>query len=171
MARTHLSLLGIACMVMVGCAAAEPRAADTDDHRVALKALVKPLRVRLTRADTNRNGQLESRELTRSSAKLARERFNALDKNGDGKLDGEELPAVLRTHVAPGGGAVTLDEFIAARNRHLIHRLRAADRNGDGALSRHEVGALRWVRLRTADRNHDGVVTFEELHRAFGKHQ
>jgi len=158
MARTPVSLLGIAFLVMVGCA---PPKSEARRH-VPLKSLVKPLRARLTPADTNHNGLLETHELKRYYADYTRERFRALNSH--------DLRATLGATTDRQAGPVTLDQFIAARNHHLIHRLRLADRNGDHALSRHEVGPLRWERLRAADANHDGVVTFDELEHAFGRH-
>ena len=173
MARTPITLLCTAILVMVGCVA-KPHATDNDDRRVALETLSKPQRARLTAADTNHNGLLGGRELARYYKKLAREQFRKLDANGDGKLQRDEIPPELLVHLVSADhradGPITLDEFVAARNHRLIHNLRAADRDGNHALSRDEVGPLRWVRLRMADRNHNGVVTFAELEQAFARH-
>jgi hypothetical protein len=166
MARTFITLLG--ALLIAACVA--PGRHERDKHdRVALTSLSKPLRARLTPADTNHNGLLGTRELGHHYMRVARERFRALDKNRDGRLDPAEMPAHMRADLAHVDQPITLEQFVTMRNHRLIRRLHVADHNGDGALTRDEVGPLRWVRVRAADFDHDGRVTFEELHRAFGK--
>ena len=81
------------------------------------------------------------------------ERMSQLDKNGDGKVDGNEIPQFGPGKgpggpgKGPGGG-----EFF---NR--------ADKNQDGKLAQDEVPPEAWEKMSKADKDGDGAVTKEEL--------
>ncbi len=69
-------------------------------------------------------------------------RFHRLDKNGDTKLQPDELPERLRASIA------------------------RYDTDGDGALSSSEYGAILLSRFDQMDANQDGTVTSEERAKA-----
>jgi len=65
-------------------------------------------------------------------------RFHRLDRNGDAKLEPDELPERLRASIA------------------------RYDTDGDGTLSSGEYGAILLTRFDRMDANRDGTVTSEE---------
>lgn len=92
-----------------------------------------------TQADRNAAGFVPPSVTSRSDYGSAMERrFRALDRNGDDRIGGDELPAKS----AP--------------------RLQAFDRNKDGSISAIEFSEGSLARFDAMDLNHDGTVTTEE---------
>jgi len=108
-------------------------------------------------------------------------RLKEMDKNGDGKLSQDEVPAEAWTRLskldANGDGAVTPDEMAKARppgggpggpgGPGRGEFFKAADKNGDGKITQDEAGE-RWERMSKADKDGDGAVTPQELMAAMG---
>ena len=107
--------------------------------------------------DTNRDGELDAAEIANASAAL-----RTLDKNGDGKLSGEEL------RPPPPPGATNHPNFGPPPG----HRpppgplMAALDTNKDGELDADEI-ANASASLLTLDVNGDGKLSREELRPKF----
>lgn len=99
--------------------------------------------------DLNKDGTISADEIAQAATSL-----KALDKNGDGKLDFEELhPGRPADAPTPPAGAVR-----ARRNPVML----ALDANGDGELSAAEI-ANAPTSLKALDTNKDGQLTPDEL--------
>src|SRR6187455_3439065 len=89
--------------------------------------------------------------------------FENADKNNDGALTKDEVPAERWQHLqnadANKDGKVTKDELHAFFKGRGHARFQNADKNNDGALTKDEVPAERWQRLQHADTNKNGKVT------------
>lgn len=93
-------------------------------------------------------------KVTQAEAGERWERLSKLDKNGDGAVAKDEIPAF------GGPGGRPNPEEIFAR----------MDKDGDGKLTSSEVPAEMWERMSKADANGDGSVTKEELAAARQRH-
>jgi peroxiredoxin/Ca2+-binding EF-hand superfamily protein len=105
------------------------------------------------------------------------ERFRQLDKNGDGKLTPDELPAEWMQRLDLNhDGVVTLDEAREAFEKtpalvlfaggKIETAFKLLDKDGDGFLTRAETNNAEW--FDRADENKDGKVTLEEARRTLG---
>jgi hypothetical protein len=106
-------------------------------------------------ADKNSDGKLSKDEVPAQ----AWERLGKLDKNSDGAVTKEEMAAMTGGPGGPGGpggGKGAPGEFFGK-----------ADKNGDGKITKDEIPAEGWERMSKADKNNDGAVTKEELAGAF----
>lgn len=143
-----------------------------DAGRAAFKKL-------LAVGDKNHDGKLEAEEFRALIAKAAgafgragmpRERFAALDKNGDGKVSKDEFagpPARFAQLDADHDGFVTRQEaggpgMPPGGPGALPPRLKAMDKNNDGKVSRDEFTgpAPRFDRI---DADGDGYLTLQEV--------
>jgi Ca2+-binding EF-hand superfamily protein len=150
------------------------------DGKLEVSELPERMQGFLGKADTNKDGVLSVAELT-----AARDAFHAkfagksldpatvlkdLDKNGDGKLEADELPPRMQKFMSKadtnGDGALTLDEMTAARDNFIKERFTRGDKNGDGALTEDEVGERKWARISVADTDNSGSVTLPEIEAA-----
>lgn len=122
---------------------------------------------RLKQADANKDGKITRDELTAFFKTKSPAHFKTADKNGDGALSQNEVPAKRWEHLkqadANKDGKVTKDELAASFESRKQAHFKKADKNGDGALSQNEVPAKRWERLKQADANKDSKVTKDEL--------
>ena len=98
-------------------------------------------------------------------------KFKKFDKNGDGKLTADELPAELMARLDLNkDGVVTLDEAREALKAGAVKEDAAPfanrvfdrlDKNGDGKITREEADNAPW--FDRIDRNKDGVITRDEV--------
>lgn len=102
----------------------------------------------LTALDTNGDGALDEQEIANAAAALKK-----LDKNGDGKITTDELRPAPRT--APGQAA--------ANTEAMVTRLMQLDKNSDGKLSKDELPERMQAMLEKGDLDKDGVLSKEEL--------
>ena len=98
-----------------------------------------------------------------------RARFAALDRNGDGHLDREEMragaAALFDRLDRDRDGRLTLEEYRAG-GTGPVARFAPMDTNRDGVVSRAEFLAAHGdVLFARMDRNRDGMVTPEEFRR------
>lgn len=156
-----------------------------------LAPLADEMRLHLARllreADADGDNEVSLAEIQALVPEFPQQLFDMLDRNGDGLLSIEDLPAtppfddprqlllrLFRTADADNDGVVTRDELLLAlpdwseeQVDALIERL---DRNDDGVLSADDLPSfppdpaevLLHI-LRLADTNGDAQVTFEEL--------
>jgi Ca2+-binding EF-hand superfamily protein len=113
------------------------------DGKIALKDLPDRLRERLTRADSNNDGQVTRDEITKAWQTAAAEMKKKIDTNGDGVISDAERAK--------------------ARAAFWDKRFSELDKNRDGALSASEAPARMWDRIKVADSNNDSKVTRAEI--------
>ncbi len=116
----------------------------------------------LRKLDTDRDGRLSRKELA-----AAVERFDELDTNGDGVLDGRELfggPPGERPR-RPEEGTRRRGANRPEASRFVEGILQRFDKNEDGKLSKDELPERIQERFDQLDRNGDGILDREELAR------
>ncbi len=123
---------------------------DTDgDGFTSIAELRQLIQAKFQEADANHDGKVTLDEARTVFPKMTPERFNKLDRNGDGVLSSEDRQQ------GPGEGG-----------QGRLVRMRAADANGDGKVAFEEAQKAfpRITRERFAqlDRNGDGVLTEED---------
>jgi len=94
--------------------------------------------------------------------------LKAMDKNADGRISGDEFPALAARGRGEGrgrGGSGVGDEPPAAPPTpdEMTATLMAFDRNRDGKLVKAEVPERMQGMFERADANHDGVLTADEI--------
>ncbi|HVW06316.1 MAG TPA: hypothetical protein VHB78_15000 [Vicinamibacterales bacterium] len=159
-----MSLLGAACVALgvVGLArqAPAPDAARFDGRgpaRLSGVALVTAL---------NRDGQPG---LSAAEVAGAADVLKALDRNGDGRITGDELPAFGRGRdgrLGRGRGAFGRSGGArdgAAADDDLTSTLMAFDQDKDGKLTKAEVPGRFQGLFERVDANKDGVLTADEV--------
>lgn len=124
-----------------------PRNGDRPDGARRPSHPVGPI---LDKLDTNHNGVLESEEIDQAIVVL-----RSLDRNGDGKLDGEEF-AVRREGGRPPEGRRPTPE-------QMKERFKEADKNGDGKLSKEEAPERMREGFSRIDTDGSGFVEEKEL--------
>jgi mono/diheme cytochrome c family protein len=96
--------------------------------------------------------------------------FKRFDKNGDGRVTKDELPAakVFARYDRDGDGVITYEEYLFGSLpgklpglEQIDSTFRSLDRDGDGKLSHEEAGGQKW--FAALDRNGDGVVDSQEV--------
>lgn len=101
--------------------------------------------------DANGDGVIDAQELANAPAALKK-----LDRNGDGKITEEEVRPAFGGRGGPGGGnAVNVDEVVA--------RMLQFDKDKDGKLSKDELPERMAAMMERGDLNKDGFLTREEL--------
>ena len=93
--------------------------------------------------DADKDGELSAEEIENAAAALKK-----LDKNGDGRLDRDELRPQF---AGPGGGAERLMQF---------------DRNGNGKVEKDELPEQMQRILQRVDTDGDGAISEEEAQKA-----
>lgn len=133
-------------------------------------------------SDTDGDGQVTFEEMQMARPLLTPEQFARFDKNGDGVLTREDLPAppdnslerlvrLLDAADANEDGVVTFDELQAVAGNLTQEAFGRLDRNHDGIITSADLregppadpreALLALIRL--ADSDHDGQVTFEDV--------
>ena len=97
-------------------------------------------------SDKNKDGKVSKDEVPAE----AWERLGKLDKDGDSAVSREEMAAMMPGRGGPGGPGG--GELFAK-----------SDKNGDGKISKDEVPAEAWDRIGRLDKNSDGSITKEEM--------
>lgn len=146
-----------------------------NDGRITHEELVAYRTKLFEAADTNKDGVLDSAEMAaHMRARMAKRiaaRLAAFDKNKDGKLTLDEVPAPARRHFwradANLDGVLTVEEMQKAGERRLRRRLMfvffRVDVDKDGKISKNEFIDAANRFFRRFDRNHDNTVTREEV--------
>ena len=107
--------------------------------------------------DANGDGVIDEEELKNATAALKK-----LDRNKDGRLTEDEVrpafgrgPGQLGGRGGPGLGAANVDE--------VVNRLLQFDKNADGRLSKDELPERMQGMFQRGDTNHDGFLSRDEL--------
>jgi Ca2+-binding EF-hand superfamily protein len=100
--------------------------------------------------DANGDGVIDAQELANAPAALQK-----LDRNGDGKITEDEARPAFGGRGGPGQGAVNVDEIVA--------RMLQMDKDGDGKLSKEELPERMAGMMERGDANKDGFLTRDEL--------
>lgn len=170
----------LALLTLAGYSAAEEtesveRLATTEQNRNRIEMFRK--------ADVDGDGAVTQDELLRVAPKLSPDRFRALDKNQDGRLDRQDFPrnrpengqAInqrFRRADSNQDGKLTYNELRHAYPNVTEAQFGAMDANGDGALSTDEAAVASTTTeekngmrsaLLKSDGNNDGQITFDEL--------
>ena len=118
--------------------------------------LRRPMSALMMALDADRDGQLSAREIQQAPAALRK-----VDRNGDGKIEGEEMrpqfggPGPSRREGGPGGGGPNMP--------NPVDTLMGFDADKDGKLTKAEVPERMQGLFARADANQDGVLTRAEL--------
>lgn len=177
----------------VGGAAGRPdgsffRSLDKDDDKAISKEEAGDKWERLGKLDKNADGKVDMREMMAArpgggepgsapgagrpegARPAPGEMFKLADKNNDGKITSDEVPAEAWERISKldkdTDGAVTAEEARAgapagaAGGGEMFAR---ADKNKDGKLSKDEVPAEMWERLSKLDKDSDNLITREEM--------
>lgn len=111
--------------------------------------------------DTDHDNALSAAEIDAAPAVLKQ-----MDKNGDGRVTGDEFPAGRGRGEGRGrGGSGIGDEAPAAppTPEEMVATFMAFDKNKDGKLTKSEVPERMQGMFARADANHDGILTAEEI--------
>ena len=111
--------------------------------------------------DTDHDNALSAAEIDAAPAVLKQ-----MDKNGDGKVSGDEFPAGRGRGEGRGrGGSGVGDEAPAAPPTpdEMVATFMAFDKNKDGKLTKSEVPERMQGMFARADADHDGTLTAEEI--------
>ncbi len=99
---------------------------------------VKEKLAKLKQADTNGDGQVTFAEAKTAFPNMTQEKFNKLDRNGDGNLSREDVKGAVKDRFekadTDGDGKLSVSEAKAAFPRMTDERFKRLDRNGDGFL-------------------------------------
>lgn len=113
----------------------------------------------LAKADADGNKQVTYEELVAVAPKMTQERFNGLDRNGDGVLTPADKPAHPKR--GPAGAPQTGAKNRGELERKALFEKADADHNGQVTLEEFQAAAPGAPRERfdKMDRNHDGVLS------------
>ncbi|MAS94140.1 MAG: hypothetical protein CMO55_13170 [Verrucomicrobiales bacterium] len=170
---------------------------DTNDDKSISKEEAGERWERMSRLDKDNDGMISPQELMAGRPGGGKgkgpggpkgnpgELFQRADKNSDGKLTEDELPAEVWSRISrldsDKDGAVTKEEVAAGRPEGRpgsaegpgkgkgkgADFLKRADKNGDGDISKDEVPEQAWERMSRMDKDNDGVLTKEEMAAGF----
>jgi hypothetical protein len=101
--------------------------------------------------DTNGDGVLDAQEIANAPAALKK-----LDKNGDGRLTEDEVRPAMGGRGGPGGPG-------GANPEEMVSRLMQFDRDGDGRISKDELPERMAGLMARGDTNKDGFLSKDEL--------
>ncbi len=112
----------------------------------------------MTALDADGNGEISAKEIENAVAALKK-----LDKNGDGKLSGEEIRPDFGGRRPGFGGPPDGDSGPGGRQ----DRFKQLDKNGDGKLTKDELPEQMQRMLERGDKNKDGFLEGAEFDEAF----
>ena len=113
-----------------------------------------------TQLDTNKDGAIDFTEMQARRNDITIEQFNAMDKDGNGQLNREEMRAAAEQRMqaraserfksldSNGDGGVSQQELNAAREQAANDRFKKLDSDGDGKLNEAEMNAGRQNAMR-----------------------
>ena len=152
-----MRLIWLASMMTIALLGQEHEHQEGGGGRGGMRPPMSPLMMAL---DGDHDGAVSAKELQQASAALRK-----ADKNGDGKLDGEELRPAFRgrgpeggegrREGRPGGGG--------ANPGNMVDTLMGFDADKNGKLTKAEVPERMQGLFDRADVNKDDVLTRDEL--------
>lgn len=108
--------------------------------------------------DADRDGVISAAELANAATAL-----KALDKNGDGKLNEDEVRPQMGGRGGRGGEP---GETTGASVEEMVRTLMAFDKNGDGQLTRDELPERMHGLFERADADKNGALTADEIRKS-----
>ena len=150
---------GLATLATLAGAAAAQTADSRPRADVTRAQLVERLDARFARLDTNRDGSVTAAERVAQRAARQLQRFQRLDKDGNGALSPTEF-------AARGDRAERGERRRGGRGRLGRGGGADVDANGDGTISRAEFQARALARFDRGDLDRNGVLTAAERQQA-----
>ncbi len=173
------------------------RADKNEDGKISKDEVPDEAWARLGRLDKNEDGSVSKKEFEAGMAAMRKkggrdsggeDKFKKADKNGDGKLTEDEVPAEFWARIGKfdknGDKGISKEEIAAGFKASgggpgrdgrggppggpdaIFAKM---DENKDGKLSKDEVPPEMWNRLSNADEDADGTVSKGELEKVFKK--
>jgi Ca2+-binding EF-hand superfamily protein len=136
-------------------------ATQAQDGRVPGRGRFPGVNIGFAALDANGDGILDANEIASAPMALAR-----LDKNGDGQITSDEVRMSLPQGRGPGGEREGRESEGPARTsivEDTVNTLMAFDANGDGKLSRSELPERFQGIFDRGDENKDGFLTPDEI--------
>ena len=120
----------------------------------------RPMSPLMMALDADQDGNLSAKEIQQAAASLKK-----ADRNGDGKIEGEEMrpPFGGRGPGGPGGPEGRREGGPGSGGPNVVDTLMGFDADKDGKLTKAEVPERMQGLFARADANKDGVLTREEL--------
>ncbi|MCC6488727.1 MAG: hypothetical protein IT364_14610 [Candidatus Hydrogenedentes bacterium] len=129
-------------MILAACIAC-PAYGQSDTTEKGVHPGAHALLKLLKKADADKNGEVTFEELKAVLPNLTEERFDKMDRDGDGVLTRKDLPKrehrllkLLKEADTNGDRQVTYEEAVAVLPNLTQEQFDKLDKNGDGVLSR-----------------------------------
>lgn len=108
--------------------------------------------------DTNGDGVIDAQEIANAAASLKK-----LDRNGDGKITEDEVRPNFEGRGGPGGRGPGGRGAPGANADEMVSRLMAFDKNGDGKISKDELPERMAGMMERGDLDKDGFLSRDEI--------